>query len=143
MLAIVGVCHSKSSLCCEQATGLKEHLNREKATNQELVLQCSSAEQNVKAMEDEVRLVKRQLAIMAKARDVANQEKEDWKSTCNRCDSNFTHASSEWYAWHNLMLDPESGKSAGSWSRFECMLTYMSRDACLELVLSRQEPTST
>ena len=109
MLAIIGVCHSKSSLCCEQATGLKEHLNREKATNQELVLQCSSAEQNVKAMEDEVRLVKRQLAIMAKARDVANQEKEDWKSTCNRYDSNFTHASSEWYAWHNLMLDSESG----------------------------------
>ncbi len=39
-------------------------------------------------MEDEVRLVKRQLAIMAKARDVACQEKEDWKSTCNRYDSN-------------------------------------------------------
>ncbi len=79
----------RSHLCCEQATGLKEHLNREKATNQELVQQCSSAEQNVKAMEDEVRLVKRQLAIMAKARDVARQEKEDWKSTCNRYDSNL------------------------------------------------------
>jgi len=52
------------------------------------VQQCSSAAQNVKAMEDEVRLVKRQLAIMAKARDVACQEKEDWKSTCNRYDSN-------------------------------------------------------
>ncbi len=46
--------------------------------------QCSNAEQNVKGMEDEVRLVKRQLAIMAKARDVARQEKEDWKATCNR-----------------------------------------------------------
>ena len=36
-------------------------------------------------MEDEVRLVKRQLAIMAKARDVARQETADWKATCNRC----------------------------------------------------------
>ncbi len=79
----------RSSLCCEQATGLKEHLNKEKATNQELVQQCSSAAQNVKAMEDEVRLVKRQLAIMAKARDVACQEKEDWKSTCNRYNINL------------------------------------------------------
>lgn len=79
----------RSSLCCEQATGLKEHLNREKATNQELVQQCSSAAQNVKAMEDEVRLVKRQLAIMAKARDVACQEKGDWKSTCNRYNINL------------------------------------------------------
>ena len=67
-----------------QATGLKERLNREKATNQDLVQQCNTAEQSVKGMEDEVRLVKRQLAIMAKARDVARQEKEDWKATCNR-----------------------------------------------------------
>ena len=67
-----------------QATGLKERLNREKATNQDLVQQCNTAEQNVKGMEDEVRLVKRQLAIMAKARDVARQEKEDWRATCNR-----------------------------------------------------------
>ncbi|DBA74307.1 TPA: hypothetical protein ACH3X1_011082 [Trebouxia sp. C0004] len=81
----------RSHLCCEQATGLKEHLNREKATNQELVQQCSSAEQNVKAMEDEVRLVKRQLSIMAKARDVARQEKEDWKSTCNSQEKMMQH----------------------------------------------------
>ena len=67
-----------------QATGLKERLNREKETNQDLVQQCNTAEQNVKGMEDEVRLVKRQLAIMAKARDVARQEKEDWRATCNR-----------------------------------------------------------
>lgn len=67
-----------------QATGLKERLNTEKATNQDLVQQCNTAEQNVKGMEDEVRLVKRQLAVMAKARDVARQEKEDWKATCNR-----------------------------------------------------------
>ena len=56
----------------------------EKETNQDLMQQCSTAEQNVKGMEDEVRLVKRQLAIMAKSRDVARQEKEDWKATCNR-----------------------------------------------------------
>lgn len=56
----------------------------EKAANQDLMQQCSTAEQNVKGMEDEVRLVKRQLAIMAKSRDVARQEKEDWKATCNR-----------------------------------------------------------
>ncbi|KAL0054846.1 hypothetical protein WJX82_003177 [Trebouxia sp. C0006] len=74
-----------------EATGLKEHFNREKATNQELVQQCSSAAQNVKAMEDEVRLVKRQLAIMAKARDVACQEKEDWKSTCNSQEKMMQH----------------------------------------------------
>ena len=75
----------KSYLCCEQATGLKDRLNKEKATNLELVQQCSIAEQSVKSMEDEVRLVKRQLAMMTKARDVAVQEKEDWKATCNRC----------------------------------------------------------
>lgn len=69
---------------CLQATGLKERLNRETATNQDLVQQCYTAEQNVKGMEDEVRLVKRQLAIMVKSRDVARQEKEDWKATCNR-----------------------------------------------------------
>ena len=50
----------------------------------ELVEQCTTAEQSVKGMEDEVRLVKRQLAVMTKARDVARQEKEDWKATCNR-----------------------------------------------------------
>lgn len=69
---------------CVQATALKDHLNKEKATNQELVQQCSNAEQNVRGMEDEVRLIKRQLAIMVKARDVARQEAEDWKATCNR-----------------------------------------------------------
>lgn len=66
-----------------EATGLKDHLNRAKAANMELVEQCTTAEQSVKGMEDEVRLVKRQLAVMTKARDVARQEKEDWKATCN------------------------------------------------------------
>lgn len=69
---------------CLQATGLKERLNREKATNQDLLQQCNTAEQNVKDMDDEVRLVKRQVTIMTKARDVARQEMEDWKATCNR-----------------------------------------------------------
>ena len=71
-------------LFTEQATGLKDRLNKEKAANEELAQQCSNAEQSVRGMEDEVRLVKRQLAVMTKARDVARQEKEDWKATCNR-----------------------------------------------------------
>lgn len=57
---------------------------QEKASSDDLRQQLRASEQQCKATEDEVRLVKRQLAVMAKARDVARQEKEDWKATCNR-----------------------------------------------------------
>ncbi len=76
-------------------------------------------------MEDEVRLVKRQLAIMAKARDVALQEKEDWKSTCNRCDSNQLTLAASGMPGTTWRLTMSLAKSTGNWSCLECMLTCM------------------
>ena len=67
-----------------QATGLKQNLMQERGRGEDLTHQLTASEQQCKATEDEVRLVKRQAAVMAKARDVARQEKEDWKATCNR-----------------------------------------------------------
>lgn len=67
-----------------QATGLKQHLMQEKAKGDELRHDLTLSEQQCKATEDDIRLVKRQLTVMTKARDVARQEREDWTATCNR-----------------------------------------------------------
>ena len=57
---------------------------QETARGDDVQLQLTASQQQCLTTEDDGRLLKRQLAVMTKARDVARQEKEDWKATCNR-----------------------------------------------------------
>lgn len=57
---------------------------QEKGRGDDLMQQLAASQQKCLATEDDGRLLKRQMAVLAKARDVARQEKEDWKATCNR-----------------------------------------------------------
>lgn len=84
---------TQTQLVRVQASGLKQLVSDEKSRHND-TLQCfNNTMQHCSSMEDEMRLVRRQVQTTAQAKDAALQDRDVWRSKAQHANSTFAAVS--------------------------------------------------